>query len=419
MARAPRQVPDQPRQRGCQTSRRALCDDRPGRDRQRQAGPDRGQLGLARPAAPDRLMNANAVARARDARDVMIEAMMIGDAIGRAGRGDRAFGHDRIICRAKVSGVRDLVDVYRILAARSDYPLHLGPDRGGDGRQGDRRLDGGPRDPAQRGDRRHDPGLADPGPWRPPRTRGRDRPAGPPVDGPPFVPAAGLRLPGLRSDHLDLLPGDGPADPDLSEGPDARVEGDPPGAEEMRVAVMGCVVNGPGETKHADIGISLPGTFEDPVAPVFIDGKLDRTLRGEGLVDEFIDLLEAYVVRRYPAPKRSPRPQRAVRIHRGRVRPATRPFATGGRHADPGREPVGGVAIASRRARSTLPTLAGDDTSGAADTPDDQLPGSRPHGAGEGHDAVPSAVSRWTVERRSSRDAAGQLRHGTRRTCPF
>jgi (E)-4-hydroxy-3-methylbut-2-enyl-diphosphate synthase len=68
----------------------------------------------------------------------------------------------------------------------------------------------------------------------------------------------------------------------------------------MRVAVMGCVVNGPGESKHADIGISLPGTFEEPVAPVFIDGRLDRTLRGEGLVDEFIGILEAYVDRRYP-----------------------------------------------------------------------------------------------------------------------
>jgi (E)-4-hydroxy-3-methylbut-2-enyl-diphosphate synthase len=74
-----------------------------------------------------------------------------------------------------------------------------------------------------------------------------------------------------------------------------------PGVEEMRVAVMGCVVNGPGESKHADIGISLPGTFEDPVAPVFIDGRLDRTLRGEGLVDEFIDILEEYVDRRYPS----------------------------------------------------------------------------------------------------------------------
>ena len=73
-----------------------------------------------------------------------------------------------------------------------------------------------------------------------------------------------------------------------------------PGVEELRVAVMGCVVNGPGESKHADIGISLPGTFEEPVAPVFIDGKLDRTLRGDGLVAEFIDILEDYVAKRYP-----------------------------------------------------------------------------------------------------------------------
>jgi len=72
-----------------------------------------------------------------------------------------------------------------------------------------------------------------------------------------------------------------------------------PGVEEMRVAVMGCVVNGPGESKHADIGISLPGTFEDPVAPVFVDGSLRTTLRGEGLVDEFIGILEEYVADRY------------------------------------------------------------------------------------------------------------------------
>jgi (E)-4-hydroxy-3-methylbut-2-enyl-diphosphate synthase len=77
------------------------------------------------------------------------------------------------------------------------------------------------------------------------------------------------------------------------------------GVEEMRVAVMGCVVNGPGESKHADIGISLPGTFEAPVAPVFVDGKLDRTLRGDRIVAEFIDLLEGYVDKRYGAAGRS------------------------------------------------------------------------------------------------------------------
>ena len=80
-----------------------------------------------------------------------------------------------------------------------------------------------------------------------------------------------------------------------------------PGVEELTVAVMGCVVNGPGESKHADIGISLPGTFEAPVAPVFVDGKLDRTLRGDGLVDEFIGLLESYVERRYGPASSAPR----------------------------------------------------------------------------------------------------------------
>jgi (E)-4-hydroxy-3-methylbut-2-enyl-diphosphate synthase len=75
-----------------------------------------------------------------------------------------------------------------------------------------------------------------------------------------------------------------------------------PGVEELRVAVMGCVVNGPGESKHADIGISLPGTFEEPTAPVFIDGRLDRTLRGDAIVREFTEILDAYVARRFPAP---------------------------------------------------------------------------------------------------------------------
>ena len=77
---------------------------------------------------------------------------------------------------------------------------------------------------------------------------------------------------------------------------------DYPGVEDMSVAVMGCVVNGPGESKHADIGISLPGTFEEPKAPVFIDGELDRTLKGDGLVEEFIGILEGYVERRYGSP---------------------------------------------------------------------------------------------------------------------
>jgi (E)-4-hydroxy-3-methylbut-2-enyl-diphosphate synthase len=75
-----------------------------------------------------------------------------------------------------------------------------------------------------------------------------------------------------------------------------------PGVEELRVAVMGCVVNGPGESKHADVGISLPGTFEEPVAPVYVDGELDRTLRGDDIADEFKAILDAYVERRFPPP---------------------------------------------------------------------------------------------------------------------
>jgi (E)-4-hydroxy-3-methylbut-2-enyl-diphosphate synthase len=74
-----------------------------------------------------------------------------------------------------------------------------------------------------------------------------------------------------------------------------------PGVEELRVAVMGCVVNGPGESKHANIGISLPGTFEEPKAPVYVDGKLFTTLRGDGMVAEFLSILEDYVRTHYPA----------------------------------------------------------------------------------------------------------------------
>jgi (E)-4-hydroxy-3-methylbut-2-enyl-diphosphate synthase len=75
-----------------------------------------------------------------------------------------------------------------------------------------------------------------------------------------------------------------------------------PGVETLNVAVMGCIVNGPGESKHADIGISLPGTFEEPVAPVFVDGALQTTLRGDDIVPRFLEILDAYVARRFPTP---------------------------------------------------------------------------------------------------------------------
>ena len=105
--------------------------------------------------------------------------------------------------------------------------------------------------------------------------------------------------PGLRADHQHVLPGDGAGHPGLPPRADARVALERPGVEEMKVAVMGCVVNGPGESKHANIGISLPGTFEEPKAPVYVDGRLMVTLKGDGIVPEFLAILERYVASRY------------------------------------------------------------------------------------------------------------------------
>ena len=126
----------------------------------------------------------------------------------------------------------------------------------------------GPRDPAQRGDRRHDPGLAHARAGRAARARGRDRPAGPPVAGAALVPAAGLGLPGLRPDDLDLLPGDGPADPGLPQGRRCRS-----GARRTR-APRSCASRSWAASSTARAnrstptsGSSLPGTFEEPVAP--------------------------------------------------------------------------------------------------------------------------------------------------------
>jgi (E)-4-hydroxy-3-methylbut-2-enyl-diphosphate synthase len=248
------------------------------------------------------LMNANAEAsEPRDARDVMIEAM-IESAMRSAELAEQTgLGHDRIIISAKVSQVRDLVDVYRLLAVRSDYPLHLGLTEAGMGSKGIISsaaglailLDEGIGDtirvsltPAPGGDRTEEVEIAQ----------------------------QVLQSMGLRSflPQVSACPGCGRTTSTFFQEMAQEIQQylkdrmpdwkeTRPGVEEMRVAVMGCVVNGPGESKHADIGISLPGTFEDPVAPVFVDGKLDRTLRGEGLVKEFIAILEDYVERRYPA----------------------------------------------------------------------------------------------------------------------
>ncbi len=248
------------------------------------------------------LMNANAVAAVpRDSRDVMIEAMIESAMRSAELAEETGLGHDRIIISAKVSQVRDLVDVYRLLATRSDYPLHLGLTEAGMGDKGIVASTAGLAILLNEGigDTIRVSLTPEPG-------AGREREV--------EIAQQILQSMGLRSflPQVSACPGCGRTTStffqemaqQIQQHLKARMpewQETHPGVEEMRVAVMGCVVNGPGESKHADIGISLPGTFEDPVAPVFIDGRLDRTLRGEGLVAEFIGILEDYVDRRYPA----------------------------------------------------------------------------------------------------------------------
>jgi (E)-4-hydroxy-3-methylbut-2-enyl-diphosphate synthase len=246
------------------------------------------------------MMDANArSAIPRDARDVMIEAM-IESALRSAELAEATgLGHDRIILSAKVSGVRDLVDTYRRLAARTDLPLHLGLTEAGMGDKGIVASTAGLAILLNEGigDTIRVSLTPEPGA---PREREVE------------VAQQILQSMGLRSflPQVSACPGCGRTTSTFFQEmaqdiqrylrermPEWRTTS--PGVEDLRVAVMGCVVNGPGESKHADIGISLPGTFEEPVAPVFIDGKLDRTLRGDALVEEFKAILEGYVERRY------------------------------------------------------------------------------------------------------------------------
>ena len=246
------------------------------------------------------LMDANArLPEPRESRDVMIEAMV--QSALRSAELAEATGlpHDRIILSAKVSRVRDLVDVYRSLAARCDSPLHLGLTEAGLGMKGIVASTAGlaillgegigdtirvSLTPAPGGEREEEVRVAQ----------------------------QVLQSMGLRSflPQVSACPGCGRTTSTFFQEMAERIQGHVrdrmpdwreryPGVENLTIAVMGCVVNGPGESKHADIGISLPGTFEEPVAPVFVDGHLDRTLRGDALVDEFVELLEAYVERRY------------------------------------------------------------------------------------------------------------------------
>jgi len=220
----------------------------------------------------------------------------------RAGVSERhGLPHDYIILSAKVSGVRDLIDVYRSLSAVCDYPLHLGLTEAGLGSKGivatavamaPLLLEGvgdtirTSLTPAPNGDRTEEV----------------------------IVSQQILQSLGIRSftPQVTACPGCGRTTSTFFQEMADEIQTylrtqmplwkpDYPGVETMTVAVMGCVVNGPGESKHSNIGISLPGTFEEPKAPVYVDGRLMTTLKGDRIVAEFIDILNDYVRSHYAA----------------------------------------------------------------------------------------------------------------------
>jgi len=249
-----------------------------------------------------RLMDENSqLPEPLDARKVTMEAMVV-SALNSAALAEKyGLRPDQIILSAKVSGVQDLIDVYRSLAARCQYPLHLGLTEAGMGRKGIVAssaalgvvLQEGIGDtirvsltPAPNGDRTEEV----------------------------LVAQQILQSLGIRSfvPQVTACPGCGRTTStffqEMAEQIQSYIREQMPawkerytGVEEMKVAVMGCVVNGPGESKHANLGISLPGTFEEPKAPVFVDGRLMTTLRGDKIVAEFIHILNSYVESHYAA----------------------------------------------------------------------------------------------------------------------
>lgn len=242
--------------------------------------------------------NARAVEQL-EAKKVYIEAMIQSALRSASVAEEMGLTHERIILSAKVSGVQDLLDVYRQLAARCDYPLHLGLTEAGLGSKGiiastaalSILLSEGIGDTI--------------------RVSLTPRPGG---DRTEEVQVAQQILQSLElqsfNPQVTACPGCGRTastffqhmaediQTHLTEQMPAWRERYP-GVIEMKVAVMGCVVNGPGESRHANIGISLPGTFEDPKAPVYVDGQLMVTLRGETIVPEFLRILDDYVEKTY------------------------------------------------------------------------------------------------------------------------
>ena len=236
-----------------------------------------------------------------DAKDVYMEAMIESALRSAALAEDTGLPHDRIVISAKISQVQDLLDCYRRLAVRCDYPLHLGLTEAGLGMKGivastaalSLVLAEGIGDTI--------------------RVSLTPRPGGDRTEE-VYVAQQVLQSLGLRSfaPQVTACPGCGRTTSTFFQKMAEDIQGylreqmpvwrtRHPGVETMKVAVMGCVVNGPGESKHADIGISLPGTFEEPKAPVYVDGALRVTLKGHGIVPEFLALLNDYVERKYPA----------------------------------------------------------------------------------------------------------------------
>jgi (E)-4-hydroxy-3-methylbut-2-enyl-diphosphate synthase len=238
-------------------------------------------------------------AQPAEARDVMIEAMLV-SAIESARAAERyGLRRDQIILSAKVSGVRDLIEVYELMAARCDYALHLGLTEAGMSMKGIVASTAGLAPLLLKG-------IGDTI-----RVSLTPKPGG---DRTEEVQVAQqiLQSLGIRSfaPQVTACPGCGRTSStyfqELTQDIQAYVRDSMPmwrdrypGVEELKLAVMGCVVNGPGESKHANIGISLPGTFEDPKAPVYVDGRLMTTLRGNDIVNDFKKILDDYVAARY------------------------------------------------------------------------------------------------------------------------
>src|SRR2546423_4528549 len=237
----------------------------------------------------------------KDAREVTMEAMVVSALTSAQLAQQFGLRADQIILSAKVSGVQDLIDVYRALAARCEYPLHLGLTEAGMGAKGVVAssaamgvvLQEGIGDtirvsltPAPNGDRTEEVRVAQ-----------------------QILQSMGIRS---FTPQVTACPGCGRTTSTFFQEMAQQIQsylreqmpawkGRYVGIEEMKLAVMGCVVNGPGESKHANIGISLPGTFEEPKAPVYVDGRLAVTLKGETIVPEFLKILDDYVEKTYGA----------------------------------------------------------------------------------------------------------------------